>query len=87
MYDGTWQPWFDRHPSIPMNNRRLTRLERLEATLAPKQVPRLCYGWLATLPADYVGQRHVVTVEAEPTRAPRIEWYEWEERPGPVPSC
>jgi hypothetical protein len=63
-----------------------TRLERLEAALVPKQVPKFCYGWLATLPADYVEERHVVTVKRVPTVSPHFEWCEWEERPGPAPS-
>ena len=70
----------------PMRRSLLTRLERLEAILAPKQVPMLCYGWLATLPADYSGERHIVIVKQEPTGSPHFEWYEWEERPGPAPS-
>ena len=64
----------------------LKRLDTLEAILAVKQVGTICYGWLATLPADYVGERHIVTVSREPTISPRLEWYEWEERPGPAPS-
>jgi hypothetical protein len=70
----------------PMRRSILTRLERLEAILAPKQVRTLCYGWLATLPADYSGERHIVIVKQEPTGSPHFEWYEWEERPGPAPS-
>ena len=69
-----------------MRRSLLTRLERLEAILAPKQVPMLCYGWLTTLPADYVGERHIVIVKQEPTGSPHFQWYEWEERPGPAPS-
>ena len=68
-----------------MNRRLLTRLERLEATLAPHLVSLVRYGWLATLPADYVGERHIVTLNCEPTASPRFEWCEWEERPGPAP--
>jgi len=68
-----------------MNRRLLTRLERLEATLAVKQVGMISYGWLNTLPTDYVGERHIVTLKCEPTASPRFEWYEWEERPGPAP--
>ena len=75
------KPWTIAH----MKNRILARLERLEAILAPKQIPRFCYGWLVTLPADYVGERHIVTVSREPTISPRFEWCEWEERPGPAP--
>jgi hypothetical protein len=61
----------------------LARLESSEAALAPKPVPRLCYGCLATLPADYVGERHIVSVKREPSRLPHFEWCQWEERPGP----
>jgi hypothetical protein len=63
----------------------LARLERLEAILAPMQVGKTCYGWLAALPADYSGGRHTVIVKQEPTNSPRFEWYEWEERQGPAP--
>jgi hypothetical protein len=65
----------------------LARLERLEAILAPQLVPLIRYGWLLSLPADYVGERHTVIVKQEPTRSPHFEWYEWEERPGPAPSA
>jgi hypothetical protein len=69
-----------------MNTRLLTRLDRLEAALAVKQVGMISYGWLNTLPANYVGERHIVIVSREPTISPRLEWCEWEERPGPAPS-
>jgi hypothetical protein len=68
-----------------MNTRLFTRLARLEAALAPQLVSLVRYGWLATLPADYVGERHIVTVGREPTISPRFEWCEWEERPGAAP--
>jgi hypothetical protein len=64
----------------------MARLERLEAMLAPTLVPLIRYGWLAPLPADYVGDRHIVIVMQEPTGSPHFEWYEWEERPGRAPS-
>jgi hypothetical protein len=69
-----------------MNTRLLTRLDRLEAALAVKQVGMISYGWLNTLPADYVGERHIATVGREPTISPRLEWCEWEERAGAAPS-
>jgi hypothetical protein len=69
-----------------MRRSLLTRLERLEAILAPQLTPLIRYGWLATLPADYVGERHIVIVKQEPTGSPHFEWYEWEERQGPAPS-
>jgi len=68
-----------------MRRALLARLERLESILAPKLVPLIRYGWLTTLPADYVGERHFVIVQQEPTGSPHFEWYEWEERPGPAP--
>jgi hypothetical protein len=45
----------------------LNRLERLEKSLAVNQVRLLFYGWLTTLPDDYVGERHTVIVKQEPT--------------------
>jgi hypothetical protein len=64
----------------------LARLEKLEAILAAQQVGKICYGWLTPLPDDYVGERHVVTISREPTRSPRFEWCQWEEREGPAPA-
>ena len=64
----------------------IVRLERLEAILTPKLVPLIRYGWLLPLPADYVGERHIVIVQQEPTGSPHFDWCEWEERPGLAPS-
>lgn len=69
-----------------MRRALLARLERLEAILAPTLVPLIRYGWLATLPAEYVGERHTVIVSLEPTISPHFAWCQWEERPGPAPS-
>ena len=71
----------------------LRRLENLEARIAPKASPVICYGWVKPLPADYVGERHTVIVKRkpcgspnlEPTGSPQFEWCEFEERPGPAP--
>ncbi|MGD0182919.1 MAG: hypothetical protein ABSC15_24160 [Terriglobales bacterium] len=63
----------------------LTRLDRLEAVLAVKQVGVISYGWLNML-RNYEGERHVVLLRREPTISPGLEWCEWEERPGPAPS-
>jgi hypothetical protein len=70
-----------------MRRTLLARLERLEVALAPNLVPLIRYGWLLTLRADYVGERHIVTLRQERTRSPHFEWCEWEERPGPAPSA
>jgi hypothetical protein len=47
-------------------------------------------GYLKTLPEDYTGPRHVVTVRQIPPEeiAPPERddnWFEWEDRPGPEP--
>ena len=45
---------------------RLARLERLNRlSTAPKRL-RIQYGYLKTLPEDYTGPRHVVTVKQLP---------------------
>ena len=62
-----------------------SRLERLEVIVEPKKPQRFRSGVLKTLPADYVGERHVVIVKREPSGAPNGEWCEFEERPGPAP--
>ena len=63
-----------------------SRLERLEVRVEPKKPPFFRSGYLKTLPADYVGERHVVIVKREPAGAPGNEWCEFEERPGPAPA-
>ena len=62
-----------------------SRLDRLEVVVEPKKPQRFRSGVLKTLPADYVGERHVVIVKREPAGAPGNEWCEFEERPGPAP--
>ena len=62
-----------------------SRLERLEVRVQPKKPHFFRSGYLKTLPADYVGERHVVIVKREPSGAPNGEWCEFEERPGPAP--
>jgi hypothetical protein len=46
---------------------------------------KLRYGWLTHLPEDFVGERHTVIVQREPTGSPQAEWCHFEERPGPAP--
>jgi hypothetical protein len=60
-----------------------SRLERLEVKVEPKKPDFFRTGYLKTLPADYVGERHVVIVKREPSG--NGEWCEFEERPGPAP--
>jgi hypothetical protein len=70
---------------------RLARLERLNRLSTAPQRLRIQYGYLKTLPDDYIGPRHVVTVKQIPPEelppSSRAEaWFEWEERPGPEPA-
>jgi len=47
------------------------------------------YGYLKTLPDDYIGPRHIVTVKQLPPGPGGYfseDWFEWEERPGPEPA-
>jgi hypothetical protein len=61
-----------------------SRLERLEVRVEAKRPRLIRSGYLKTLPADYVGERHVVIVKREPTGASgNFEWCEFEERPVP----
>jgi|HubBroStandDraft_6_1064221.scaffolds.fasta_scaffold2427361_1 hypothetical protein len=65
---------------------RLARLEQLNRlSTAPRRF-RIQYGHLKTLPDDYTGSRHVVTVKQLPPGREGEDWYEWEERPGPEPA-
>jgi hypothetical protein len=65
---------------------RLARLERLNRLRTAPQRIRVQYGYLKTLPDDYIGPRHVVTVRQLPPVEPGEDWFEWEERPGPEPT-
>ena len=60
-----------------------SRLERLEVAAERKKPQLIRSGYLKTLPTDYVGERHVVTVNRKPSG--KGEWCEFEERPGPAP--
>ena len=61
-----------------------SRLERLEVVVEPKKTQLFRSGYLKTLPADFVGERHVVIVKREPGASGNSEWCEFEERPGPA---
>ena len=63
----------------------LARLEKLEMTMPVGAPPIFRYGWLSQLPKDFKGERHVVSIKTTPTNSPKIEWCEFEERPGPAP--
>jgi len=69
---------------------RLARLEQVNRQRTAPQRLGIQYGYLETLPDDYIGPRHVVTVmQIPPEELPPAErakpWFEWEERPGPQP--
>jgi hypothetical protein len=68
---------------------RLARLERFNRlSIAPRRL-RIEYGYLRTLPDDYIGPRHTVTVRQLPPGLGAYagdEWFDWEERPGRGPA-
>jgi hypothetical protein len=68
-----------------MRTTLLARLQRLEAGLEVSKPLLLRCGWVHHLPADYTGERHIVTVRQEPRNSPNVEWGQFEERPGPAP--
>ena len=64
--------------------RRLARLEPVAInTSGPPRKFR--FGFAKHLPADYVGDRHLVVVKLLESRSPNTELCEFEERPGPEP--
>jgi hypothetical protein len=68
---------------------RLARLERLNRMSTAPQRIRVQYGYLKTLPDDYTGPRHTVTVRRLPPGPGAYsgeDWFDWEERPGPEPA-
>jgi hypothetical protein len=67
-----------------MRSKLLARLERLEARAEPAAPLTFRYGWLTPLPADVTAERHGVMLKIQPTTSPKIEWCEFEERPGPA---
>ena len=64
---------------------RLARLERIEARTAAYRSITVQYGHLKKLPAEYNGSRHIVTVSRLPNPSTGVDFYQWEERPGPAP--
>jgi hypothetical protein len=67
---------------------RLARLERFNRlSIAPRRL-RIEYGYLRTLPDDFTGPRHIVTVRQLPPGPGACsgeDWFDWEEQPGPGP--
>ena len=64
---------------------RLGRLEYLEARAAAVNTVEVQIGYLKQLPADYQGQRHVVTAGQRAAELPVPIRYKFEERAGPAP--
>ena len=59
----------------------LKRVQRLEEVrVVACNPPEFQVGYLKKLPADYTGERHIVTVGRDPDGT-----YHWEERRGPEP--
>lgn len=62
-----------------MSSTLRSRLERLEAQRRAAAVAITRYAFVARLPDDFVGERHIVMVK---NAAPSGEWCHFEERPG-----
>jgi len=60
-----------------------SRLEKLEARQYAVTATITRYGLVALLPADFVGERHIVMVNRAVNASPNEEWCHFEERPGP----
>jgi hypothetical protein len=58
--------------------KRLQRLEEVRGVVC--QPPEFQVGYVKELPADYIGERHLVTVGRDLDGL-----YHWESRPGPDP--
>ena len=69
-----------------MRLKLLSRLERLEVQAQATQEATIQIGPLKRLPADFLGDRHVVVARRYPSGTPNWETCEFEERPGPAPS-
>jgi hypothetical protein len=65
---------------------RLARLEQRNRLSTAPQRLRIQFGDLKTLPDDYIGPRHTVTVKHLPPQERGEDWFQWEERPGPEPA-
>jgi hypothetical protein len=63
---------------------RIGQLERVEARAAEKAL-KVQIGQLQRLPANYEGERHVVTLDRYTAESGRLDRYEFEERAGPAP--
>jgi hypothetical protein len=62
---------------------RLARLEQLNRLRTGPQRIRIQYGYLKTLPDDYIGPRHTVTVRRLPPGPGAYsgeDWFDWEAR-------
>ena len=61
----------------------LSRLKRLEEARAIENLPPVEFqtGYLKSLPAEYTGERHIVTLGRDADGL-----YQWEERRGPEPN-
>ena len=67
-----------------MRSKLLSRLERLEAQAQAARGEMIQIGPLKRLPADFIGDRHVVVARRYPSGTPNWETCEFEERPGPA---
>ena len=67
--------------------RRLRRLENRNALSPAAQRFRVQFGYLKTLPDDYTGPRHTVTVRQLAADSEGHDRFDWEEQPGLAPAA
>ena len=70
-----------------MKRNLISRLEELEAKANVDGPTLIRIGWVSRLPADYVGEKHVVVKNCPiiPGR-PDVQWFTSREYPGPAPA-
>jgi hypothetical protein len=70
-----------------MRKTLISRIEQLEAKANLDAPTLIRIGWVAPLPKDYVGEKHVALSRLDPASPgkPSIQWFIGKEVPGPAP--
>ena len=70
-----------------MRKTLISRIEQLEEKANLDAPTLIRIGWVAPLPKDYVGEKHVALSRLDPIQPgkPSIQWFRGKEVPGPAP--
>ncbi len=70
-----------------MRKTLISRIELLEEKANLDAPTLIRIGWVAPLPKDYVGEKHVALSRLDPIQPgkPSIQWFRGKEVPGPAP--